>query len=160
MTKSTLLHIAASLLLYIGICSSVYAQVPKYPSTITVAQDGSASYKTIQEAINSIRDLGEQEVKIYLKNGIYKEKLIIPSWKIKISLIGESAENTIITNADYSGKANPLEKDAFGQTTFSTYTSFTVLVQGNDIHLENLILLIRQGGFGRPLPFKEEGIVF
>lgn len=97
MVKSTIVCIAATLLLYLGICSKVFAQDPKYPSMIIVAQDGSGNYKTIQEAINSVRDLGEKEVKIQVKNGTYKEKLIIPSWKIKISIIGEKAENTIIT---------------------------------------------------------------
>lgn len=157
MTKSTLLHIAAALLLYVSACSSVYAQDPKYPSTITVAQDGRANYKTIQEAINSVRDLGEHEVKIYIKNGIYKEKLIIPSWKTKIALIGESAENTIITFNDYSGKPNPNDKDQFGNMNFSTYTSFTTLVQGNDTHLENLTIINSSGRVGQAVALHVEG---
>ncbi|MCX2494270.1 pectinesterase family protein [Pedobacter sp. PF22-3] len=135
----------------------LHAQGTKYPSEIIVAQDGNGNYKTIQEAVNSVRDLGEQEVKIYIKNGIYKEKLIIPSWKIKITLIGESAENTVITNADYSGKANPLGKDAFGHTTFSTYTSFTVLVQGNDSHFENLSIINSAGRVGQAVALHVEG---
>ncbi len=157
MTKSTILHIAAALLLYISVCSSLYAQDPKYPSSITVAQDGSGNYKSIQEAVNSVRDLGEEEVKIYIKNGIYKEKLIIPSWKTKIALIGESAENTIITSNDYSGKPNPDGKDQFGNVKFSTYTSFTVLVQGNDIHLENLNIINSAGRVGQAVALHVEG---
>jgi len=135
----------------------LHAQDPKYPSTITVGQDGNQNYKTIQEAINSVRDLGEKEVKIYVKNGIYKEKLIIPSWKINISIIGESAEHTIITFDDYSGKPNPLGKDAFGNTKFSTYTSFTVLVQGNDIHLEKLTIINSAGRVGQAVALHVEG---
>ncbi len=135
----------------------LHAQDPKYPSEITVAQDGSGNYKTIQEAINSVRDLGEKEVKIHVKNGIYKEKLIIPSWKIKISIIGENAENTIITCGDYSGKPNPKGKDDFGNIKFSTYTSFTVLVQGNDIHLENLTIINSSGRVGQAVALHVEG---
>ena len=103
----------------------VHAQDPKYPSEITVAHDGSGNYKTIQEAVNSVRDLGEKAVKIHVKNGTYKEKLIVPSWKIKISIIGEDTENTIITFDDYSGKSNASGKDVFGNAKFSTYTSFS-----------------------------------
>ncbi|QNR84019.1 pectin esterase [Pedobacter riviphilus] len=147
----TLIFINAFSILYL------HAQDPKYPSTITVSKDGNANYKTIQEAVNSVRDLGEQEVKIYVKNGIYKEKLIIPSWKIKITIIGESAENTIITNDDYSGKANPTEKDAFGNAKFSTYTSFTVLIQGNDIHFENLTIINSSGRVGQAVALHVEG---
>ena len=76
-----------------------------YPPTLTVAQDGSGDYKTIQAAINSVRDLGERRVQIYIRKGTYNEKLVIPSWKTNISLIGESPESTIITGNDYSGKA-------------------------------------------------------
>ena len=90
--------------------SQVIAQ-QTYPSTITVAQDGSGNYKTIQEAVNSVRDLGQERVKIFIKKGNYKEKIIIPSWKTNISLIGESAESTIITGDDFSGKPVPHGKD-------------------------------------------------
>jgi len=146
-------------LLFLNTLSFIYAnaQDPKYPSTITVSKDGSANYKTIQEAVNSIRDLGEKEVKIYVKKGIYKEKLIIPSWKIRISITGEDAENTIITFDDYSGKPNLAGKDVYGNAKFSTYTSFTVLVQGNDIHLENLTIINSAGRVGQAVALHVEG---
>lgn len=157
MKKFILIHFAFTLFFCIGLSVQVYAQDPKYPATLTVSKDGSGNYKTIQEAVNSVRDLGEKEVKIYVKNGIYKEKLIIPSWKIKIVLIGESAENTIITNDDYSGKTYSGGKDAFGLDKFSTYTSFTVLVQGNDIRLENLSIINAAGRVGQAVALHIEG---
>jgi pectinesterase len=40
------------------------AQDPKYPSELTVAQDGTGHYKTIQEAVNAVRDLGEKVVSV------------------------------------------------------------------------------------------------
>ncbi len=67
-------------------------------------------------------------------------RLVIPSWKTKVSLIGESNTNTIITNKDYSGKDYPGGKDAFGRDKYSTYTSYTVLVQGDDFRAENLTI--------------------
>lgn len=132
------------------------AQDPKYPAEITVDQNGSGNYKTIQEAVNSVRDLGEKEVKIYVKKGTYKEKLIIPSWKIRITIIGESRDETIITFNDYSGKANA-GKDAFGNEKFSTYTSFSVLVQGNDCQLENLTIINAAGRVGQAVALHVEG---
>ncbi|GAA4204597.1 pectinesterase family protein [Pedobacter jeongneungensis] len=146
-------------LLFLNTLSFIHAnaQDPKYPSTITVSKDGDANYKTIQEAVNSVRDLGEKEVKIYVKKGIYKEKLIIPSWKIRISITGEDAENTIITFDDYSGKPNPAGKDVYGNAKFSTYTSFTVLVQGIDIHLENLTIINSAGRVGQAVALHVEG---
>ncbi|NTE04908.1 pectin esterase [Agrobacterium tumefaciens] len=132
------------------------AQDPKYPAEITVSQDGSGNYKTIQEAVNSVRDLGEKEVKIFVKNGIYQEKLMIPSWKNNISIIGENKEKTIITFNDYSGKIN-LNKDAFGNEKMSTYTSYSVLVQGNDCILENLTIINSSGRVGQAVALHVEG---
>ncbi|QMU27078.1 pectinesterase family protein [Adhaeribacter radiodurans] len=128
-----------------------------YPATLTVAQDGTGNYKTIQEAVNSVRDLGEQRVQIYIKKGKYHEKVIIPSWKTKISLIGESPEATIITGNDYSGKLIPGGKDGYTLEKYSTYTSFTVLVQGNDAILENLTIENTAGRVGQAVALHVEG---
>ncbi|WCT11917.1 pectinesterase family protein [Mucilaginibacter jinjuensis] len=135
----------------------VKAQTITYPAELTVSADGSGSYKTIQEAVNSVRDLSQKQVIIHIKKGIYHEKLMIPSWKTHISLIGEDAVNTIITNNDYSGKAYPDGRDAFGKDKFSTYTSYTVLVQGNDCVLENLTIENAAGRVGQAVALHVEG---
>jgi pectinesterase len=137
--------------------SRLQAQNVVLPKELTVAQDGSGDFKTIQEAVNSVRDLGPRQVAIHIKKGIYHEKLVIPSWKTKISLIGESADSTIITNSDYSGKAAPGGKDAFGRTQMSTYTSYTVLVQGDDFHAENLTIENTSGRVGQAVALHVEG---
>jgi len=134
----------------------VLAQQPLPPTELTVAQDGSGNYKTIQEAVNSVRDLGQKQVTIYIKKGIYHEKLVIPSWKTHISLVGESAESTIISNNDYSGKAVPGGKDAFSKDKMTTYTSYTVLVQGNDFHAENLTIENNAGRVGQAVALHVE----
>jgi pectinesterase len=148
-------------LLFIVVClfitTQLRAQHINYPSELTVAQDGSGNYKTIQEAVNSVRDLGAQQVIIHIKKGIYHEKLIIPTWKTKISLIGEDKENTVITNADYSGKQNPGGTDAFGKDKFTTYTSYTVLIQGNDCSIQNLTIENTAGAIGQAVALHVEG---
>lgn len=131
--------------------------VPAYPKTLTVAQDGSGDYKTIQEAVNAVRDLSQEQVSIHIKPGIYREKLVIPSWKKKISLIGAGTGSTVITNNDYSGKDYPGGRDAFGRTKFSTYTSFTVLVQGDDFVAENLTIENTSGRVGQAVALHVEG---
>jgi pectinesterase len=130
---------------------------PSYPSKIIVAKDGSGNYKTIQEAVNSVRDLGAKRVNILIKNGVYREKLVIPSWKTNISLVGESRDGTIITNDDFSGKPNPGGTDIFGKDKFTTYTSYTVLVQGNDIVIENLTIQNTAGRVGQAVALHVEG---
>lgn len=145
------------LLLFIGFRFPAFAQDPKYPNEITVSTDGTSNYKTIQEAVNSVRDLGEKQVKIFIKNGTYNEKIIIPSWKTNIALIGESKEKTIISYQDYSGKLNPAGADIFGKDKFTTYTSYTFLIQADDITLQNLTIANTSGRVGQAVSLHVEG---
>jgi pectinesterase len=136
---------------------SISAQQQTWPTRLTVAQDGSGNYKTIQEAVNAVRDHSQVQVVIFIKNGTYHEKLVIPSWKKMISLIGESRDSTIITNSDYSGKPYPGGKDATGRDKYSTFTSYTVLVQGNDFRAENLTIKNEAGRVGQAVALHVEG---
>ena len=134
----------------------VNAQGVTYPTDITVAQDGTGRYTSIQDAINSVRDLG-QHVTIHIKKGIYHEKLVVPTWKTQITLVGEDKDNTIITNADYSGKPIESGKDMYGNKKFNTFTSFTLLVQGNDFTAENLTIQNAAGRVGQAVALHVEG---
>ena len=96
-------------------------------------------------------------LKIFIKNGVYREKLVIPSWKTNISLVGEHRDSTIITNNDYSGKAYASGRDAFGRDKFTTYNSYTVLVQGNDFRAENLTIENSSGRVGQAVALHVEG---
>ncbi len=131
--------------------------IPPYPKSLTVAQDGSGDYKTIQEAVNAVRDLSQEQVIIRIKPGTYHEKIIVPSWKTKVSLIGENNLTTIITNNDFSGKEYPGGKDALGRSKYSTYTSYTLLVQGNDFYAENLTIENTAGRVGQAVALHVEG---
>ena len=135
----------------------LFAQGKTYPTSITVAQDGSGDFLTIQAAVNSTRDLRTERVVITIKKGVYREKLVIPSWKTNISLIGEEVNSTIITNSDFSGKDNAGGKDIFGNEKFSTFTSYTMLVQGNDFRAENLTIENSAGRVGQAVALHVEG---
>lgn len=136
---------------------AVWAQPITYPSSFTVAQDGSGNFKTIQDAVNAVRDLSQQQVTIFIKKGVYHEKLVIPSWKTNISLVGEDRENTVISWNDYSGKPKPVGANPAVRDTFRTYTSYTVLVQGNDCRLENLTIENTAGRVGQAVALHVEG---
>lgn len=123
---------------------------------LTVAQDGSGNFKTIQEAINNVRDHAEIRVTITIKPGIYNEKVVIPFFKRNISLKGLDKEKTVISYNDYSGK--PFRGiDITGNTKFSTYTSYTLLVQGNDCSVENLTIENTAGKVGQAVALHTEG---
>jgi pectinesterase len=127
------------------------------PTKVTVAKDGSGDYATIQDAINSCRDLGQELVTIYIKKGVYKEKLVIPSEKTAIKLIGENRDSTIITYDDYSGKLIPQGMEIPGKEKYSTFTSYTMLIQGSDITLENLTIQNTAGQVGQAVALHVEG---
>ena len=142
--------------LLISSIARLQAQPQTFPTSFTVAKDGSGNFKTIQEAVNAVRDLSQVQVKIFIKNGTYSEKLVVPSGKTNISLIGESKEGTIITNDDFTGKPYP-GKDASGRDKFMTFTTYTVLVQGNDFHAENLTIQNTAGRVGQAVALHVEG---
>jgi pectinesterase len=148
---------AALLIWIVFVPALLLAQVVVYPKLFTVAQDGSGDFKTIQQAVNAVRDLSQQKVSIYIKAGVYQEKLVIPSWKCNIELVGEDQNKTIITHSDFSGKPNPQGKDAFGKTEFTTYTSYTILVQGNDFIARNLTIVNTAGPVGQAVALHVEG---
>jgi pectinesterase len=123
---------------------------------LTVAQDGSGNFKTIQEAINNVRDHAEIRVTITIKPGIYNEKVVIPFFKRNITLKGLDKEKTVISYNDYSGK--PFRGiDITGNLKFSTYTSYTLLVQGNDCSIENLTIENTAGKVGQAVALHTEG---
>ncbi|WP_192820332.1 pectinesterase family protein [Rufibacter sp. LB8] len=112
---------------------------------LVVAQDGSGDHKTIAAAIEAIPAFPTERVEIHIKNGTYREKLVIPSWKTKLSFIGEDREKTIIVFNDYSGKGN-----------INTFTSYTVLVQGNEFRAENLTFQNDAGPVGQAVALHVE----
>ncbi|PKD16443.1 pectin esterase [Salegentibacter salinarum] len=123
--------------------------------SITVDKSGTGDFTKIQQAINSTRDLGPGFVEIHIKNGMYNEKLKIPSWKHKLRLIGEDRDKTIIANNDFSGK-----KDSINGKTLSTFTSYTLLVSGDEIEIENLTVKNNSCGEGQAVALHVQGDKF
>ncbi len=61
---------------------------------IVVAQDGSGDFKTITGAVNSLPMFNYERTVIYIKNGIYNEKIRIE--QDNVTLKGQSRDSTII----------------------------------------------------------------
>lgn len=116
-----------------------------------VAKDSSGNFKTIQEAVNACRDYAERQYLIFVKNGIYAEKLVIPAWKTHITIVGENVDGVVITYNDFSGKL-----DSSGKK-FSTFTSHTCLVAGNNIEFDNVTFVNSAGQVGQAVALHVEG---
>ena len=110
--------------------SKVFAQ-----QKIIVAADGSGKYRTIQGAINSLPDSAAQPRIIFIKNGIYKEKIYLE--KHNIILQGESKEKTILTNSIARDEWRCMHNEDWGVATLN--------IDGNDITLQNMSIINSYG---------------
>lgn len=93
---------------------------------LVVDQKGSGSYRTIQSAIDAIPANNQQRATIYIKNGVYKEKILLPQNKPHVSFIGENQHNTILTYDDTNA------------STGSTTNSSSTMIRANDFYAENI----------------------
>ncbi|QOS81752.1 pectin methylesterase [Paenibacillus sp. JNUCC31] len=105
-----------------------------------VAADGSGDYSTIQAAIDAIPSNYNDKFKIRIKPGTYVEKLDIV--KSKVHLIGESAEQTIVTYGDYALKKFP------NGELYHTFHSYTVFIGADDFTAEG-ISFVNSAGPGK-----------
>ena len=71
---------------------------------IVVAQDGSGDYLRVQDAIDAVPDFRKQPTRIFIRNGFYHEKIVIPETKQDLFLVGEDKFKTIISYNNYASK--------------------------------------------------------
>lgn len=116
-----------------------------------VAKDGSGDFNTVQEAIMAVPDFRKNTTTIYIKNGTYKEKLILPASKTAVKFIGEDVARTILTYDDYASKEN-----AFGEEVGTTgSTSFYVF--GDDFTAQNITFENSAGPVGQAVAVRIDG---
>ena len=144
---------------------------------ITVAKDNSGDFDSIQKAVDSVSDNNNET--IFIKKGIYKERVEVR--KNNISFVGESTDDTIITESYYARMIMP---DGSKRGTFRSYTFFVyadnftasnltfenaagfgdefgqaiaVYAEGDNITFRNCKILGHQDTlFTGPLPMKEK----
>jgi len=115
----------------------------------TVALDGSGDFTKIQDAINACPSFPYEKVTLYIKNGIYNEKVRIPEWNTHLILRGESKEKTIIQFNDNFAKINT------GRN--STFYTYTVLVEADDFSASNLTIKNTSGDNGQAIALSLTG---
>ncbi|MDE3234758.1 MAG: pectinesterase [Bacteroidota bacterium] len=97
---------------------------------IIVDASGKGDFSSIQAAINSLDSYSAEQRIIYIKNGVYEEKVFIE--KNNIVLEGESREKTIITQS--------IARDIWRCDHTDDWGVATLNLKGSDITLENLTL--------------------
>lgn len=105
---------------------------------IVVAADGSGDYKTVGEAVRKVRGDFDDPVTIFVKNGVYREKLVINATVNNLTIEGENPDSCIITWDDYAGLRN-----------MGTSNSYTCKVEGNNVTFRNITIENAAGPVGQ-----------
>ncbi|OUJ73014.1 pectinesterase family protein [Hymenobacter crusticola] len=108
-----------------------------------VAQDGSGNYRTVQEAFNAVPDFRKKVTTIFIKKGVYKEKLVLAGSKNLVKIIGEDLTKTVLTYDDYNQK-----KNIFGEDK-GTSGSSSIYIYGGDFSAENITFQNSSGPVGQ-----------
>jgi pectinesterase len=115
--------------------STAHAQTNKGIKKIVVDINSKGDYTSVQAAINSLPDSSILPELIFVKKGIYKEKLYID--KHHFILEGEDRDATTITQAIARDEWRCAHNDDWGVATMN--------IKGNDITLKNLTIINSYG---------------
>lgn len=91
-----------------------------------VAKNGTGDYTTVQDAFNAVPSNYTGKYVIFVRKGVYKEKLVLTTGKVNVVLIGEERDSTILTYDDYAGKAG------------GTSTSYSTAIDADDFTAVNI----------------------
>ena len=119
---------------------------------LSVAQDGSAKYRTVQEAIMAVPSgTRENPVVIRIKPGTYKELIYVQREKRFFRLVGEDAKKTVLT---YDLHANIRGHDGKPIGTFRTPST---TIDADDFFAENITFENTAGPVGQALAIRVDG---
>ena len=142
-------------MLIIALAAAIGASAAsKYDNTDTifVARDGTGEFRTLSEAIEVCRAFMDYTKVIYVKKGLYKEKVIVPQWLTNIEIVGEDRDETIITYDDHANIKMPGTDRGMG-----TFRSYTMRVEGNGITFKNITIENNAAQLGQAVALHTEG---
>ncbi|MFJ8933138.1 pectinesterase family protein [Streptomyces sp. NPDC102364] len=114
--------------------ASATAETKAAASTLTVAADGSAQYKTVQAAVDAVPANNTARVDIQVAPGTYRGTVTVPANKphVTIAGTGSSRKSTVLVEGHAAGSKKP------DGSTYGTSGSATVTVLAADTQLRNL----------------------
>ena len=128
------------------------AEVRAAATELVVAQDGSAKYRTVQEAIMAVpAGTRENPVVIRIRPGTYKELIYVQREKRYFRLVGEDVQKTVLT---YDLHANIKGTDGKPIGTFRTPST---TIDADDFLAENITFENSAGPVGQALAIRVDG---
>ena len=113
---------------------------------MVVDASGSGDFETVQAALDNVPANSSNRTLIFIKAGVYTEKVWVKSTKTNVSLIGEDAETVLIQWNDYQGKDG-----------LSGADSYTLLAEGADLYMENITVENTAGPVGQAVAIRTIG---
>ena len=110
--------------------SKVKSQKQKIEGRIVVDINGKGNFKTIQEAINSLSENSNKPRTIFIRKGIYNEKIFLE--KNNVILEGEDEDKTVLSQA--------IARDEWRCSNADDWGVATLNLKGSDITLKNLTI--------------------
>jgi PelA/Pel-15E family pectate lyase len=115
---------------FILLCTASLTAHAAASKIIVVDAKGGGDFKSIQEAINSLPDAATSPRTIFIRNGVYREKIFVE--KNFVSLVGEDKNKTQLMISQARDIWRCENRDDWGVATIN--------LKGNDIVLENLTI--------------------
>ena len=111
---------------------------------VVVAQDGSGNYRTVQAALDAVPLNNRALVTIFIKKGVYKEKLNLAKKQNFVKLLGEDMNTTVLTYDDYNGRT-PANGEPLGTSEAATFRMFATDFTAENLTFENTAGTVGQG---------------
>ena len=143
---------AGSALLVLVLFHGGACEAKAAPVELVVAADGSAKYRTVQEAVMAVpAGTAESPVIIRIRPGTYKELIYVQREKRFFRFVGEDAARTILTY-DLNANLKGLDGKPIG-----TFRTPTVQIDADDFTAENVTFENSAGPVGQALALRVDG---
>lgn len=129
------------------LCTFGGSVVAAYKTELTVAADGSGDFLRIQDAIDDCKSFPDLPITVRIKEGRYWEKVTVPSWNTKLTLVGEG-EVTIAYDSHFK---------QVNRGRNSTFFTATLEVLANHFTARNLTIANTAGPIGQAIALRVEG---
>lgn len=122
------------------VCDSIRAKIPAIAEHLVrydavVDKDGRGDYMTVQEAVDAMPDYSGVQSSILIKPGVYRERVIIPSGKRNLRIVGSGAASTVISYDNAALRTYPDRNVQMG-----TFGSATVYVEADNVTFEDITI--------------------
>ncbi|HXA43937.1 MAG TPA: pectinesterase family protein, partial [Candidatus Angelobacter sp.] len=137
---------------FAGMMMALATTLATAQTNLYVAADGSALFKSVQQAIMTVPS-GSREtpVIIHIAPGTYRELIYLQREKQFFTLVGENATNTILSYDLYAGITNAEGKP------IGTFKTPSTTIDADDFSAENLTFENSAGPVGQALAIRVDG---